>query len=276
VDDAGNTKESISGAVSVKVLQSTSPLESTSHSPTALSYSWAELSEIAKMISNNPSITSSTAEVSVTCDGETKTLGVGDTATVDSKTVRILGFNHDTLTTSTDYGSETATGRAGISFEYVTFLATLSMGGSNKDGWGKCTLRTTLMGSGYYGSLSIKDYIKQVDKKYIAKYNSATLSTSSDYLWLLSCGEIWDNGYSGSNTRGRACACEGSQYKYYAQNLGSTSYSSSSTWTTKANTWFLRSPSYEEVYNYCGVSTNGVSSYYSAGCKMGIAPGFCV
>ena len=73
-------------------------------------------------------------------------------------------------------------------------------------------------------NLSIKNYIKAVNKEYITTYNTGAKSTCSDKLWLLSCGEIWDNGYNGGNTRGYAMATEGSQYKYYKTNLGSTSY----------------------------------------------------
>ena len=62
--------------------------------------------------------------------------------------------------------------------------------------------------------VSIKNYIKAVNKEYITTYNTGAKSTCSDKLWLLSCGEIWDNGYNGGNTRGYAMATEGSQYKY--------------------------------------------------------------
>ena len=53
---------------------------------------------------------------------------------------------------------------------------------------------------------------------------SASKSTSSDYLWLLSCGEIWDNGYNEGVTRGYAVTTEGSQYKYYKSTLATIKY----------------------------------------------------
>ena len=146
------------------------PSEATTHTAKAITYSWDELSNIAQMISNNSSITNDTLEVNVTLNGVDNTLGVGDTATVDSQTVRILGFNHDTLTSSTAYGSTTATGKAGISFEYVTFLTSAGMNSShtNSGGWGLCALRSTL-NSTTYNSLSIKGIIKQVQKEFIRK-----------------------------------------------------------------------------------------------------------
>ena len=266
--------------VTVKVPSSVEPTTATTHTATAITYSWADLSTIAKMISNNSSIGSDTAEVKVTLNGTTKTIGVGDTATVDGQTVRILGFNHDILTTKTAYdGETTATEKAGISFEYVTFLTTAQMNGSstNSGGWGSCALKGTLNGT-TYNSLSIKSYIKQVQKEYIKTYNSASSKTySSDYLWLLSCGEIWNNGYNGGVTRGYAIATEGSQYKYYKSTLGNTSYSSKTNVTVKQNSyWWLRSPYYDTSYTFCRVYSNGRCSNSGAHYSGGVAPGFSI
>ena len=238
----GQTKEIPAEQTTLKVQNSVAPSTATTHTAKAITYTWDELSTIAQMISNNSSITNDTLEVNVKLNGVENTLGVGDTATVDSKTVRILGFNHDTLTTSTAYGSETATGKAGISFEYVTFLTSAGMNSSNTNsgGWGSCALRSTL-NSTTYNSLSIKNNIKQVQKEFIPTYNSASKSPSSDYIWLLSCGEIWNNGYNGGVTIGYAEATEGSQYKYYKSTLGSTAYNSGTNVTKKPNT---SSPSY--------------------------------
>ena len=258
---------------------------STTHTASAITYSWAELSTIAQLISSNTNITSDTAEVTVTLNGETKTLGVGDTASVDGKTVRILGFNHDPLTDSNAYGTKTATGKAGISFEYVDFVTSsyqqMNTFADNTNGWAAMPLRTTLNGT-VYESLSIKNYIKAVNKEYITTYNTGAKSTCSDKLWLLSCGEIWDNGYNGGNTRGYAAATEGSQYKYYKTNLGSTSYSNSTDVTKKTNTsssanyWWLRSPRYNSGHNFCMVYSSGSCSGYGASSNGGVAPGFSI
>lgn len=258
----------------------------TTHTPSAitLTYSWADLATIAQLISNNSNITSDTAEVTVTLNGTTKSLGVGDTTTVDGKTVRILGFNHDTLTTSTAYGSATATGKAGISFEYVDFVTSsyqaMNSAGTNTNGWAAMPLRTTLNGT-VYDSLSIKNYIKAVNKEYITTYNTGAKSTCSDKLWLLSCGEIWDNGYNGGDTRGHAEATEGSQYKYYKTNLGSTSYNNSTNVTKKPNTsssyyWWLRSPDYYDSYDFCNVNSSGYCNSNRANNSYGVAPGFSI
>ena len=261
-DNARNFKETIKGPIAVKNASNAVP-GSTTHTPSAITYSWADLATIAQMISNNSNITSDTAEVTVTLNGATKALGVGDTASVDGKTVRILGFNHDQLTDTNAYGTKTATEKAGISFEYVDFVtdnSAMNSANTNTNGWAAMPLRTTLNGT-VYESLSIKNYIKAVNKEYITTYNTGAKSTCSDKLWLLSCGEIWDNGYNGGNTRGFAAATEGSQYKYYKTNLGSIAYNSSTNVIKKPNVsradyWWLRSP-YVNYSNYfCVVNSN--------------------
>ena len=282
-DNAGNLKETIKGPIIVKTASNTVP-GATTHTPTSITYSWEEISTIAKMISNNSNITSDSAEVTVTLNGETKTLGVGDTIAVDGKTVRILGFNHDPLTDINAYGSATATGKAGISFEYVDFVTSsyqqMNSTNTNTNGWAAMTLRTTLNGT-VYESLSIKNYIKAVNKEYITTYNTGAKSTCSDKLWLLSCGEIWVNGYNGGNTRGYAMATEGSQYKYYKTNLGSKSYDNYTNVTKKPNTsspylWWLRSPYYNYGGAFCMVVSGGYCYNSNAIANYGVAPGFSI
>ena len=256
---------------------------STTHTPTNLTdtYTWDEIANMAKIISNTNSINENTLEVNVALNNKTITLGVGDTATVDGKTVRILGVNHDTLTNpDTAYGVTTATGKAGISFEYVEFLTTAQMNRSetNSGGWKDCALKETL-NSTIYNSLSIKDKIKQVTKVYMPTYNTATTTTCPDYLWLLSCGEIWNSGCGGEATRGWAIATEGSQYKYYK--LGNITYNSSTDYTKKPNVsnsgyWWLRSPYFNHNDYFCHVISDGKCDIDVANSSGGVAPGFCI
>lgn len=56
--------------------------------------------------------------------------------------------------------------------------------------------------------------LKQVNKPYIkSNTNSSSVTHAQDKLWLLSCSEIWNNGYNGGD--GYAIAKEREQYKYY-------------------------------------------------------------
>ena len=214
-----------------------------------IAYSWDAIVEMAKAISNDTSITDDTETATVTVNGVQKTLKVGDKATLDGKKVRILGFNHDELVDPSAYGTTTATGKAGISFEYVDFLTSTGMNNSNDNsgGWNDSILRKTLNIT-TYNSLSIKSNIKKVKKDYIPTYDVASIQKTEDYLWLLSCGEIWDNGYK-ANYRGYAITTEGKQYKYYKTNLGSMVYNTSNNITKKPSAssskwWWLRSPSF--------------------------------
>jgi len=43
-------------------------------------------------------------------------------------------------------------------------------------------------------------YLKQVKKEYMADRTTTDISISNDYLWLLSCGEIWSSGSSSAGT----------------------------------------------------------------------------
>ena len=254
-----------------------------------ITYSWDEIAEIAKAISNDTSITDDSETATVTVNGVQKTLNVGDKATLDGKKVRILGFNHDELAEpTTAYGSTIKTGKAGISFEYVDFLTSIGMNSSNTNlgGWKEAPLRGTLNGT-TYNSLSIKSNIKKVKKDYIPTYNVAATEQTEDYLWLLSCGEIWDNGYGDDEsskikgTRGYAITTEGKQYKYYKMKLGSTKYNSSNNITKKpsvsnSNWWWLRSPLYYNSTDFCEAYSEGRcnASYASTAC--GVTPGFSI
>ena len=251
----------------------------------SIEYSWSEIAEIAKAISNNTSITDDTETATVTVNGVQKTLNVGDTATLDGKKVRILGFNHDELADSdktTAYDSATETGKAGISFEYVDFLTSAGMNSSdtNSGGWSASALRGTLNGT-TYSSMITTYHIKKVKKDYIPTYNVASTQQTEDYLWLLSCGEIWDNGYNGGVTRGSAIATEGKQYKYYKINLRSTSYSDISNFIRKPNVsnsmgWWLRSPLYNNSDYFCYVYEIGYCLHDIASDLLKVAPGFSI
>ena len=244
-----------------------------------IAYTWYEIAEIAKAISNNNSITDDTETVTV----NGKTLKVGQMKKIDGKKVRILGFNHDELAEPTvAYDTTTLTGKAGISFEYVDFLTEAGMNSSdtNSGGWNSSELRRTLNGT-TYNSLSIKSNIKKVKKDYIPTYDVASTQKTEDYLWLLSCGEIWDNGYNGGVTRGKAITTEGKQYKYYKINLGHTNYSSSNDITRKpsvsfSNLWLLRSPHSDGGGSFCAVTSDGRGAGNYAGRSSGVAPGFSI
>lgn len=158
-----------------------------------LPFNWSQLGEIAGGIANDPQITNNTLEFTLKYNGKNYTIGVGDYTTVNGKRVRILGFKHDELVNKAAYGAGTNTTYAGISFEYVDFIAgdtRLISKNSVTGGWAKFSLRGTLNGTLYNGVKGSVN-IKQVKKAYCAAYTSNTLSYAQDYLWLLSGEEVW-------------------------------------------------------------------------------------
>ena len=252
---------------------------------------WETIEKIAQEIAKDDAITSETEEVKVTVDGKRYTIKPGDIFEVEyngeARRVRVLGFKHDDLIDKTVYGGNHE--KASISFEFLDCLGTHNMNGTdsntstNANGWAATEMRTFLEGSSGRGQLSNNSYIKQVKKKYIKTCNSASsVTTSDDYLWLLSASEVLKDGYNGGDTKGYAITKEGEQYLYYKNNA-IEAYNSTSTNRVKYNNdsakhWWLRSPHYSDSGSFCFVTDKGVNSNvgnYSYN-TYGVAPGFCI
>ena len=150
---------------------------------------WKEINALAKEIAKDSTITKDTDTVTKTINGKSYTATVGDkkTITIDEKdyTVRILGFNHDTLSDGqTAYGDASIT-KAGITFDFETILFNSDLyqdgrrSDSNNGGWSNREIRTILNnGTATAGSGKINLYdiekamrqsgiIKSVSKSYI-------------------------------------------------------------------------------------------------------------
>lgn len=269
------------GKISMHKISKVNPYPQISNPSTAsgvrtgktLNFTWQEINEIAKAISNNSSITRNTQEFSLTYKGNDYLVGVGDYTTLNGCKVRIIGFNHDTLTNKNAYGGTNT--YAGISFEFVNFIASGAMNGSatNSRGWGGSQARSTLVSK--VNSLENKDYIKPVNKLYFATYNSPTRSTISDRLWLLSCSEVWNNGWYNSYPYGCAIGPEGEQYKYY-KNANAKAESANANLVKNSTNWWLRSPESKKNTYFCYVQNNGSVYWGNANYSKGFAPGFCI
>ena len=253
---------------------------------------WAKIDRIAKAIANDNSIISDSTQATGTTEkGESYDIKVGDILEVEyngeAKRVRVLGFKHDDLVDQTVYGGSHT--KASISFEFVDCLGTHNMNGTdvdtstNTNGWAATEMRTFLEGTNGIGKLSNNGYIKQVKKKYIATYNSASsVTTCNDYLWLLAASEIVNNGYQ-SGYYAYAITSEGSQYKYY-QGISASWNSLRSERTKKtsetlgsAYSWWLRSPYYASGNDFCNVNASGsVANHTGAKYNSTVAPGFCI
>ncbi|MCI9087912.1 MAG: hypothetical protein HFJ32_05125, partial [Clostridia bacterium] len=238
-------------------------------------------------------------------DNKKYIISVGDLFEVEYegevRRVRVLGFKHDDLVDQTVYGETHE--KASISFEFLDFMTgstykSMNSSNTNSGGWANTQMRKDLNGyttnsasqSGTIGGLGAnlnnRNYIKQVKKKYIATYNNANSVTNcNDYLWLLSCSEIWSKGRSDfSNVAyGLAIAKEGNQYKWYKDNeKGRDPSASNSNFVKKTSSsgsaywWWLRSPYYDGSYSFCYVSSDGGSTTNWADGTNGVAPGFCI
>ena len=242
-----------------------------------LNFTWAEIAEIAKLISDDSSITRDTQEFKLAYKGNNYIIGVGDYTYINTfNKVRIIGFNHDTLTNKNAYGGNNT--YAGITFEferYVIQKGSMNSSNSNSGGWGACTLRNTLNNT-TINKYEIKNYIKQVNKKYIK--SGSTTAISSDYVWLMSFAEIWS---SGTGT-GTICISvrDGETYKYY-KNINANSKNGND-WLIKeygsiAQTWWLRSPmQYGSGQSFIVVDYTGSASGYVANYTALVSPGFCI
>lgn len=193
-----------------------------------------------------------------------KYFAVGDTKSIKvngvSYQVRIIGFNHDNLTSG---------GKAGITFQMVDCLNTtyqMESSNINTNGWINCAMRKTHLRSTIWGQLesSLKSVIKTVNKLASAGNQSATIQTAQDTLFLLSEVEIF-----GKVTYSKAG--EGSQYAYYAAGNSTIKKVNGS-----AIGWWERSPLGSDTTAFCRVSNYGVADNSNASSSLGVAFGFCV
>ena len=187
--------------------------------------------------------------------GDKKTVNIGGT----NYQFQIIGFNHDT---------KTAGGKAGITFQMVDCMNTkgqMNSSNTNSGGWTSCEMRTSVLNS-IFSSLpaDLQNVIKAVNKLTSAGNQSATISTTSDKLFLLSEVEIF-----GSTTH--SVSGEGSQYAYYKAGNSKVKKANGS-----VSYWWERSPLRENRARFCYVSDNGYTDNATADNSFGVSFGFCV
>ena len=230
-----------------------------------------KMSLYAEAISNNASITNETSVVYVDDGANHYKVSIGDQVTLalngTNYAFDVIGFNHDTLTTATAYGSTTNTGKAGITFQmHDLFATTYFMNNSNSGGWKKSTMRTSTMATmkGYM-PVAWQKAIKPVNKvSGTGEAVSGNTETVSDSCFLLAEIEIF-----GSTTN--SVSGEGTQYAYYKAGNSKVKNMSGS-----AYYWYERSPRSGGSKDFCYVYRNGTSDRTYASDSRGVAFGFCV
>lgn len=235
----------------------------------------AILSLMSAIISNNSDITSETTTVyvDIVYGNIHRKINVGDQVTIALNETNyafdVIGFNHDTLTTSTAYGATTKTGKAGITFQMHDLFATtyvMNSSDTNSGGWKSSAMRTSTMATmkGYLPA-AWQTAIKPVNKASgTGGGSSSGTETVSDSCFLLAEIEIFGSAnYSVSG--------EGTQYAYYKAGNSKVKNRSGS-----ANSWWERSPRSGNGDYFCRVNSYGNANYGSVGSGYGVAFGFCV
>ena len=233
----------------------------------------SDVTLFAEAISNNSSITNATSTVYIDFGSVHRKVSVGDQVTLalngTNYTFDVIGFNHDTLTTSTAYGATTKTGKAGITFQMHDLFATtyvMNSSNTNSGGWKSSAMRTSTMATmkGYLPA-AWQTAIKPVNKASgTGGGSSSGTETVSDSCFLLAEIEIFGStSYSVSG--------EGTQYAYYKAGNSKVKNKSGS-----AANWWMRSPWPGNSISSCYVGSTGNAIYGYAATSIGVAFGFCV
>ena len=160
----------------------------------------AILTLFSQAISNNAAITNTTNTVYVDYEQTHVKIDIGNQVTIDLNGTNyafdVIGFNHDTLTTSTAYGANTQTGKAGITFQmhdmFATFYA-MNSSNTNSGSWKSSAMRTSTMATmkGYLPA-AWQTAIKPVNKvSGTGGGSSSGTETVSDSCFLLAETEIF-------------------------------------------------------------------------------------
>ena len=231
------------------------------------------ISLFSAAISNNSDITNETSVIYLDNVDIHRKVSIGDQVTLSLNGTNyafdVIGFNHDDLTTSTAYGEETATGKAGITFQmHDMFATTYQMNSSetNSGGWKSSAMRTSTMSTmkGYMPA-AWQAAIKPVNKvSGTGGGSSSGTETSSDSCFLLAEIEIF--GSTKYSVPG-----EGTQYAYYKAGNSKVKNMSGS-----ASHWYERSPRSGYTQDFCMVSKYGDASASNGTLRPGVAFAFCV
>lgn len=229
------------------------------------------ISLFSAAISNNSNITNETSVIYLDNGDIHRKVSIGDQVTLSLNGTNyyfdIIGFNHDTLTDTAAYGEETATGKAGITFQMHDLFATtyvMNRSSTNSGGWKSSVMRTSTMPlmKGYMPA-EWQSAIKSVNKSSGTGGGSTSgTETVHDSCFLLAEIEIF--GAISWSVSG-----EGTQYAYYK--AGNSSVKSKG--GSAGDIWFERSPG---SGGFCTVEDTGKGYVGSANASYGVAFGFCV
>lgn len=250
-------------------------------------FTWSALSSASQAISKGTA-TALADGTGYKYSENNKDIVIGDTKsiTVGEKTYLavVIGFNHDELSTSNSkYGTY-----AGISFQLKDCLYTIAQMNSSwttSGSWASSAMRKYLNENGtkadgtsdasqdcIYNQIEsdAKNVIKQVKKVTATEYNATTVTSTDDYLWILSEKEVFGARiYSISTEFDNA---SNTQYIYYAD----TNNSKIKKLNGSSSSWWLRSPNRNSYSDFSIVDSDGDAYTSAAGYAHGVAFGFAI
>lgn len=193
---------------------------------------------------------------------------IGDTKDIvvngETITMQIYGFNHDNKTDGT--------GKAGITFGMKNSMTTtrqINPTDTNIGGWTSSAMRSWITGT-LLGQLpsDLLAVIKPVNKLSSAGKKSATISTTSDKVFLFSeieCLGTATYSFSGEGSKYPIFTNDASRVKKLANGTGGFKH------------WYTRSPSKNWPYGFCEFNVLGATDNVTyASIDGGVVFGFCV
>jgi hypothetical protein len=161
----------------------------------------AVLSLMSAAISNNSAISRTTSVVYLDFGSDGRKLTIGDTMSfsINNTTVqaRLISFNTDTLADAAAYGSETATGKCGMTFDTVTTVSTAPMNNSptNAGGWNASLMRTSTMAT-LLGTIPPAWKAALKARSLTSKTNTNANQQTTDTLAIHNQSDVGSSGYN--------------------------------------------------------------------------------
>lgn len=234
-----------------------------------------DLNNIAYAISDNNSINNRTSEVFVS--GYDRHISIGDIAdSMDSGGYKycLVGFNHYNTSSGDVYGSTTATGMAGMLFQFVnvTTWKQMYLTGSEADNWKNSSIRDYLANDMLTTfTQSARDVIKEVTVISRTRASSSITTSTEDKLFIAAAVEMYSSPLTGTR--------EGSLYAWYTTNTGDRSHIKAMINQTSGMSWWTRTvhqTSSNSPSTFVYISTGGSQNSQSSQGFSYVVPCFCI
>lgn len=189
--------------------------------------------------------------------------GVSESHSASSQKIKIIDFNHDTIT-----GGQ----KAAITLQFSNGLGTpgyIHPTNTNNGGWTSCNRRAWCNGA-FYNALDpeLRKLIKAVDKYTTASGAATEIKTVSDKCFLLSESELMGKATSMS------VGGEGEQYAYYVG--GDSLKKRQNDSVSGYDNWYTRSAAKGSMSQYVFIESDGEVNTGDANGLYQIVPAFCI